>query len=178
MLFRSVSAGYQNGFKWDYYDDESKGIVSLVANMDTAEVVPKKNGVAKLVVTHENAEWPLEIIVRVNTIVKNTYIAVLTPTLVVTGSDDAFTVYATVENYDGYVNPDGFKWTVPSDADAICDWEAVGNSFRVVGKKNGVFKVSVGHELSTYSRNVLVILQEQIGSAADASMYKIGRAHV
>ncbi len=170
-LVNPVSAGYQNGFKWDYYDDESKGIVSLVANMDTAEVVPKKNGVAKLVVTHENAEWPLEIIVRVNTIVKNTYIAVSTPTLVVTGSDDAFTVYATVENYDGYANPDGFKWTVPSDADAICDWEAVGNSFRVVGKKNGVFKVSVGHELSTYSRNVLVILQEQIGSAADASMY-------
>ena len=40
-----------------------------------------------------------------------------------------------------------------------------------MGKKNGTFKITVSHELSEYNRTIVVILQNQIGSAIDSSMY-------
>lgn len=170
-LVNPVSAAYANGFTWNYSDDESREIIQLNANMTSAEIIPKKNGIARIVVTHENARYPLDITVRVNTIVQNVYIDVSAPTLVITGSDTAYTVSANVKNFDGYVNPDAFVWDIPENAYALAECDVSGNTVRVLGKKNGTFKLRVSHELSEYSRNILVVLQEQIGSAIDASMY-------
>lgn len=170
-LVNPVSALYADGFSWSYADEESREIIQLNANRTTAEIVPKSNGIAKIVVRHENAEYPLEIIVRVNTIVQNTYIEVSPPTVVITGSSSAYTVRADVKNYDGYVDPDAFKWDVPEEAGELAECDISGNTVRILGKKNGTFKIKVSHGLSEYSRNVLVVLQEQIGSAVDSSMY-------
>jgi hypothetical protein len=43
------------------------------------------------------------------------------------------------------------------------DWEAVGNTLSVTGKLNGTVKVKVSHELSEYSRSILIVLREQAG---------------
>jgi len=170
-LINPLSSTYANGFSWSYADEGSRSVIELNANLNSAEIVPLSNGIAKIVVSHENAKYDLTIIVRVNTIVDNTYISVSTSSLVITGSESAYTVTASVENYSGYADPDGFKWTVPDGASECMDYSSSGNTFRIVGKKNGVFKVNVSHELSAYSRNVLVILEEQAGSAIDSSMY-------
>ena len=170
-LVNPLNGAYKHGFSWDYADDQSKEIIELSANLNTAEVVPLNNGIAKILVTHENSKYPLEILVRVNTIVKNTFIHLSEPNLVINGSDTTHTVYATIENYDGHADPEKFVWEVPEEAKAYMEFYSSGNSFSVVGKKNGSFKVKVSHELSSQSRNLLIILQEQIGSAIDSSMY-------
>lgn len=170
-LVNPVSAAYKNGFTWNYADEGSREVVSVSANLNEATVTPLKNGIAKLTVSHENSEYDLDIIIHVNTIVKNTYIALSQSSVVLTDSVTPYTVYATIENYDGYADPDGFIWTVPSEAESLMDVSYSGNSLRILGKKNGSVKINVSHELSEYSRNLLVILQNQAGSAVDASMY-------
>ena len=170
-LVNPVSAAYKNGFTWNYGDEESKGIISVSANQNEATITPLNNGIAKITVTHENSQYPLDILVRVNTIVKNTYIGLSTSSLVLTDSENPGIVYATIENYDGYADGEKFTWDFPDNASDLMDWTAAGNSLRILGKKNGVVKVRVSHELSEYSRNLLVILQNQAGSAVDSSMY-------
>lgn len=170
-LVNPISAAYKNGFTWNYADQESREIIALSANLNEASVTPLKNGTAKITVTHENAQWPLDIIIRVNTIVKNTYIDLSQSTVVVEGSETPYTVNAQVRNYDGIADNSKFTWDFPENASDLMDWAVSENSLRIVGKKNGVVKVKVSHELSEYSRNLLVILQNQIGSAVDASMY-------
>ena len=170
-LVNPLNAAYKNGFTWNYADEQSKEIIQVNANLNNAEIVPLKNGIAKITVSHENSKYPLDIIVRVNTIVKNTYVGLSESNLVILGSDTTHTVYASVENYDGYADPDKFIWEVPENASEYMEFYSSGNSFSVVGKKNGTVKVKVGHELSETTRSLLIILQEQIGSAKDASMY-------
>ena len=170
-LVNPVNAAYKNGFKWDFADERSKEIVDVNANLDTAEIIPLKNGVAHIVVTHENAAYPLNIIVRVSTIVENAYIGLSSSTVVLNDSDTPVTVNATVENVAKFVNNEDFVWTVPEEAASLADCTGNGNSIRIQGKKNGSFKISVSHPLAEYPRNILVILQNQIGSAIDSSMY-------
>lgn len=170
-LVNPVNAAYKNGFTWDYADEQSREVISVNANLNTAEIIPLKNGIAKLVVTHENSQYPLNIIVRVSTIVENTYINLSTTTLVLTSSDVPYTVNASLANYDGYVDPESFHWSVPDNASSLCDCQISGNTIQIIGKKNGTFKINVSNEKSEYSRNLLVILQNQIGSAIDSSMY-------
>lgn len=170
-LVNPVSAAYKNGFTWHFADEESKNVIQLNANLNTAEVIPLKNGIAKIVVKHENSQYDLSIIVRVSTIVKNTYISLSQSTVVLVGSDTPYTVTASLENYDGVVNPDSFEWDIPVEASSLAECTHFGNSLRIQGKKNGTFKVKVSHELSEFSRTLLVVLQNQIGSAIDSSMY-------
>ena len=170
-LVNPVNAAYKNGFSWHFADETSKEIIQLNANLNTAEVIPLKNGIAKIVVKHENSQYDLSIIVRVSTIVKNTYISLSQSTVVLVGSDTPYTVTASLENYDGVVNPDSFEWDIPVEASSLAECTHFGNSLRIQGKKNGTFKVKVSHELSEFSRTLLVVLQNQIGSAIDSSMY-------
>ena len=170
-LVNPINAAYKNGFTWNYADEQSKSIISMSANLNNAEIVPIKNGIANIVVSHENSQYDLNIIVRVSTIVKNTYIEVSSSTVVVQGSDAPYSVFASLANYDGYADPEGFVWEVPESALSLAECSHTGNTLQIKGKKNGIFKVKVSHELSEYSRNILVILQNQIGSAIDSSMY-------
>lgn len=170
-LVNPINAAYKNGFKWDFADEKSKEVIDVAANLDVAEIIPLKNGVANIVVTHENAVYPLNVIVRVSTIVENAYIGLSASTVVLTDSDTPVTVNASVENVLKFVNNEDFVWTVPEEATSLADCIKSGNSIRIQGKKNGTFKINVSHPLAEYSRNVLVILQNQIGSAIDSSMY-------
>ena len=170
-LVNPISSAYKNGFTWNYADESSKEIISVSANMNTAEIVPLKSGIAKLVVSHENSQYDLNIIIRVTTIVQNVYISLSQTTLVIEGSETPYTVNASLENYDGYVDPDKFVWTIPESAEELIDYSVSGNTIKIQGKKNGTFKINVSNEHSEYSRNLLVILQKQSASAVDASMY-------
>ena len=170
-LVNPVNAAYANGFHWNYADEKSKSIIDLHANLDTAEIIPLANGVANIVVSHDSSNYDLNIIVRVSTIVENAYIGLSSSTVIVNGSETPVTVNATVENVTKFVNNEDFIWTVPEESLKLADCTASGNSIRIQGKKNGTFKINVKHPFAEYSRNILVILQNQIGSAIDSSMY-------
>ena len=170
-LVNPINAAYKNGFSWHFADENSKEIIQLNANLNTAEVIPLKNGIANIVVKHENSQYDLNIIVRVSTIVKNTYVSLSQSTVVLIGSDTPATVNAGLENYDGFADPEKFVWDIPSEASVLAECIPIGNTISIQGKKNGTFKVKVSHEFSELSRTLLVILQNQIGSAIDSSMY-------
>lgn len=169
-LVNPITSNYKQFFKWEYADEQSKSIINVNSSGNEAEIIPLSNGIAKIKVYHDNALYPLDIIVRVNTIVQNTYVDVSTTTLVVKG-ETPHTVTASIKNYEGFVDNSLFKWEIPEEAEALFDYSTVGNTLSIMGKKNGSVKVSVSHELSAYNRSVLIILQEQLGSAVDSSMY-------
>jgi uncharacterized protein YjdB len=177
---RSVSVEIQNpnglvlqsGFAWEVIAAEGgEPCVSVVANGDTAILTPLSKGIAILRASYEDCAYPLDMLVRVTAAVRNVYIVPSTTTLIATGSDVSYAVHADIVGHNGYANPDAFVWTVPEDASYYMDWEAVGNTFSLTGKINGSVKITVSHELSEYSRSVLIALREQAGSAIDASLY-------
>ena len=173
-----VSENYQSGFSYEIISsDGHENSYSCVGNGNTAIITPEKNGLSILRVRHANCRYPLDVLVKVTTTVQNVYIVPSVTTLIVTGSEKTYSIYADVEGTDLFVNPDAFEWTLfdeweneVSETDKM-DFSANGNQFSVTGKKNGAFKVRVRHELSEYSRTVLIILRDQTGSAIDASMY-------
>lgn len=162
----------QNGFTWEIVSREGEeGRIALSANGPNALLTPIAEGLALIRVRYEGCQWPLDLLVRVTSTVQNVYITPSTTTLVVTGSSAPHSVYADITGYSGFVNPNAFVWTVDEDAARYFDYETMGNTLTVTGKINGAVKVKVAHELAEYSRNILIILREQEGSAIDASMY-------
>jgi hypothetical protein len=162
----------QSGFTWEVIAAENaEPCVAVTPNGDTALLTPLAQGLAILRVSYEDCQYPLDILVRVTAAVQNVYITPSTATLVVTGSTVSYSIYADMIGYGAFVNPDAYVWAVPEDASYYMDWEAVGNTFSVTGKINGSVKIRVSHELSEYSRSILIVLREQAGSAIDASLY-------
>jgi hypothetical protein len=160
----------QSGFSWEVASGGPPG-VSLVSNGETALLTALTPGTSLVRVSYEGCAWPLDILVRVTAAVQNVYIVPSASTLVVTGSTAPHSVYAEISGYGGFADPDAFVWTVGEDARQYMEWEAVGNTLSVTGKLNGTVKVKVSHELSEYSRSILIVLREQAGSAIDASMF-------
>ena len=175
-----VTSNYERGFSYEIITENGDDCCSVIGNGSTAILTPLKNGLSVLRVTHENCEYTLDVLVKVATAVENVYIVPSTTTLIVNGSDDSYSIYADIEGTDKYVNPDAFEWILynengneisENDCSDYMECKASGNQFSVTGKKNGAFKVKIRHELSEYSRTVLIILRNQAGSAIDASMY-------
>jgi len=160
----------EKDFVWDYYDDNSKEIVSIVSQGSNAIITGKKNGIAKIVVSHPDAKYPLEINVRVISIVENVYISLSNQTVNVKGNNEV-TVYASIENYNEFVDVESFVWEFPEEAKDIIDYQTSGNSLLITGKKNGVVRCTVSHELSEKARTLLIICSEQMADAIDSSMY-------
>lgn len=170
-LMNPYTSSYINDFKWDYADESSRSIIDISSSQHECEVRGLTNGIARIKVTHPQTEYPLYIVVRVNTIVKNVYIGLSQSTLVISGSDSMHSITATIENYSGVVDLEKFIFEVPPEAASIMDYNVHGNVITIQGKKNGKVQIKVSHELSELKRTLLIILQEQIGSALDASMY-------
>ena len=175
-----VTSNYEKGFSYEIITENGEDCCSVIGNGSTAILTPLRNGLSILRVTHENCEYTLDVLVKVTTAVENVYIVPSTTTLIVNGSDDSYSIYADIVGTDKYVNPDAFEWILfdengneitENDCLNYMICKASGNQFSVTGKKNGAFKVKIKHELSEYSRTVLIILRNQAGSAIDASMY-------
>ena len=175
-----VTSNYERGFSYEIITENGDDCCSVIGNGSTAILKPLKNGLSVLRVTHENCEYTLDVLVKITTAVENVYIVPSTTTLIVNGSDDSYSIYADIVGTDKFINPDAFEWILfdengneisENDCSDYMECKASGNQFSVTGKKNGAFKVKIRHELSEYSRTVLIILRNQAGSAIDASMY-------
>ena len=175
-----VTANYEKGFSYEIITENGEDCCSVIGNGSTVILTPLKNGLSILRVSHENCEYTLDVLVKVTTAIENVYIVPSTTTLIVNGSEDSYNIFADVVGTDKYINPDAFEWILfdengnkisESDCSDYMECKASGNQFTITGKKNGAFKVKIKHELSEYSRTVLIILRNQAGSAIDASMY-------
>lgn len=170
-LKNPYTASYINDFKFEIADEESKSIIEINSSQNQCQITGKTNGIAKIKVTHPQSEYPLYVVVRVTTVVRNVYIGLSQSTLVITGSDTTYQIVCSIENFDGVPNYDKFTYDISEGYDKIAEVHTSGNVVSVRGKKNGKIIIKVGHELAELERTLLIILQEQIGSAVDSSMY-------
>lgn len=176
---KSISVSLVNGkdssldsqFKWEIINEEGSDTpVALSWNGNNAVVSPKKSGSCTLRITHPDAIYPLDILCRVITIVKNVYIQPDNTVLTLTGSTEQTVTSELMNMEKGEYNIDGFKYSL-DDYNVAQIVNSVGNQVTVRGLANGSCKLLISHERTAYAREVLLIVNGQLKDAVDASCY-------
>lgn len=176
---RTVNVSLVNGkdssldsqFTWEIINEDENSVpVSLNWNGSNAVISPKQSGSCTVRVTHPDAAYPLDILCRVITVIKNVYIQPDSTVVKLNGTASQ-TVKAELMNIsNGNYDIDGFKYILDdySVAEIV---SSVGNTVEVRGIANGSCKLIISHERSQYSREVLLIVTGQLKDAVDASCY-------
>ena len=176
---KSISVSLVNGkessldsqFKWEILNDEgSETPVALSANGNNAVISPKRSGSCTVRVTHPDAVYPLDILCRVITIVKNVYIQPDNTVITLSGTAEETVTSELVNLERSAYNIDGFKYML-DDYNVAEIVNSVGNQVTLRGIANGSCKLIISHEKTAYAREVLLIVNGQLKDAVDASCY-------
>ncbi len=175
---RTISVNLMNGkktssdssFSWEIINEDSKCPIKYEKNGNKAVITPLQAGSCTLRVTHPDSAYPLDILCRVISVVKNVYIEPDKTVITLSGSKEE-TVKSTLKNIDiSEYDIDGFTYILDDyNVADIVGW--VGNEVMLQGKANGSCKLIIGHEKSEYTREVLVIVNGQLTDAIDSSCY-------
>ncbi len=170
-LVNGKETSLDSSFMWEITNvDSGTTPIGISKNGNKCVVTPVANGSCTLRVTHPDAPYPLDILCRVITIVKNVYIE---PDITVATLDGETqqTVTSTLKNIDmSQYSIDDYKYALDNyNAAEIVSW--VGNQVVVKGKANGSCKLIISHDKAKYSREVLLIVTGQLTDAVDASCY-------
>lgn len=176
---KAISVSLVNGkdgsldsqFAWEIINEkDEESPISLSCNENNAVISPKHGGNCTLRVTHPDSAYPLDILCRVISIVKNVYIQPSTSVITLTGEAEQTITSELVNLNAGEYNIDGFKYIL-DDYNVAEIVGFVGNQVTLKGLANGSCKLIISHEKSEYSREVLVIANGQLKDAVDASCY-------
>lgn len=160
-------------FEWNTFSgpngEYDSSAVSITSNGDKCVLTPVHSGTACIRVRHPDATggYPLDIIVRVITIVDNVYV-VPEATLIEVSDRNEHSLKSTLTGTDSY-DVDDF-WYEVSDERMIETYE-VGDTIYFKGKYNGAVSIYIHHEKAEKARQVLVLLSNQEGSSIDSSCY-------
>ena len=174
-LRNPATENYEKDFKWTLTDGTD--FLSIESNGESCVLVPKKAGTAYIQVSHPQAEFPLDITVRVVEIVENVYVQPNTTTLILNGlGENTGTISASlvgISEGKEYSNDD-FYFEVEQETDSrgegrFLDYTSFANQITFTGKHNGSAVVYIGHPKAAKKRQVLVIAENQTADAADAS---------
>ncbi|MBD5404314.1 MAG: hypothetical protein HDR55_04925 [Treponema sp.] len=169
-LVNAKESSLDSQFSWKLMDEGDICPISFEANGSKAVVTPKAGGSCTLRVTHPDAAYPLDILCRVITIVKNVYIKP-SNTIVRLEGDANEKVTFTLENIDeSEYSMDSYKYSLDdySVAEIV---SSIGNEVIVRGKSNGSARLVASHEKAAYTREVLLIVTGQLSDMIDASCY-------
>ncbi|MCD1654442.1 Ig-like domain-containing protein [Treponema zuelzerae] len=162
----------QNSFTWEVLDSEESapGTISLTANGANAEISPRADGRATVRVSHPRALYPLDIKVRVVTIIENVYIDVIESKVTVNGSTPAnLSVSLKGSTRVNELDPSQFQWTI--DDSSICDFASYHNEVVLNGKKNGIAKLTVSHPAAKYPREIMIFVENQADGAVHSGAF-------
>lgn len=170
-LVNGKEGSLDSAFKWEIVSKDSNEVpVGLSFNGNNAVVTPLRGGSCTLRITHPDAAYPLDILCRVITIVKNVYINPDRTMITLNGTDEQ-TVTSTLENIDiGDYSIDEYSYSLDnlSAAEIV---SSVGNQVILRGLANGSAKLIISHPKAAYPREVLCIVTGQLKDAVDASCY-------
>jgi hypothetical protein len=153
--------------------------VGLAASANQGILTPITPGECYLKVTHDQALYPLTILVRVIENIDTVYIEPSSSLVQVFGTASQ-TVSVSLMNLPPSVSSGttDFSWTFPDDAATFIDTavyggerEGKGNQLWITGKKQGMVKVTVSHPLSSLSREIIIMVSKVPGEAAAASTF-------
>ncbi len=176
---QSISVSLVNGkdtsldssFVWQIVNQDSETVpVGLDYNGNKAVITPLASGSCTLRVTHPDATYPLDILCRVITVVKNVYIQ---PdiTIVYLDGDTQQSVTSSLQNInESEYSIDDYDYKL-EDYNVAEIVSSVGNQVMLIGKANGSTKLLISHPKAAYTREVLLIVTGQLTDAVDASCY-------
>ena len=161
-------------FAWSLVDENgaplaaSNAPIGVETNGNKAIITPKASGSCTLRVTHPDAIYPLDILCRVITVVKNVYIQPDSTVVYLDGNSEQ-TVTATLKNIaESEYRSDDYTYTLDNyDTAEIVSY--IGNQVLLRGKANGSTKLLISHPKAAYDREVLIVVREQLSDAVDAS---------
>ena len=158
-------------FKWEIIKENDSNVpIGIAWNGNNAVITPKESGSCTIRITHPDAPYPLDILCRVITIVKNVYIQP-DNTVVTLSGENTQTIKSTLENLESEnINIDGFNYVL-GDYNVAEIVSIIGDEVTLKGKANGSCKLIISHESAKYPREVLVIVNGQLTDAIDASCY-------
>ncbi len=175
---KTVSVSLVNGsndssddaFTWQIVNEDDSVPVKMESNGNKAVITPQKAGSCTVRVTHPDAAYPLDILCRVISVVKNVYIEPDVSVLTLSG-DIEQSVTSSLKNISiGEYNVDAFTYSLDNyNVAEIIGY--VGNQVMLKGKANGSCKLIISHEKAAYSREVLLIVNGQLTNAVDSSCY-------
>ena len=157
-------------FKYEVLSTEESDPSCIVAEgqAESCVITPKKAGTAILRVSNDKAEQPLDIRVRVVTIIKNVYIEPSADKMTLEGTTPQ-TLTAKLTNKSENYDPDEYVWeTEDTDVIVLTPYQT---SCGVQGLKNGQAKIKITHPAAKYSREVLVIVENHPASAVNTTYY-------
>ena len=169
-LVNGSSAVSDDKFSWQILEENSSLPVKYETNGNKAVITPLKGGSCTLRVTHPDAAYPLDILCRVISVVKNVYIEPDSTVITLTGSTEQTLKSSLKNTTSGEYNIDAFTYSLDDyNVAEIVGW--VGNEVMLKGKANGSCKLIISHEKAAYSREVLLIVNGQLTDAIDSSCY-------
>lgn len=159
----------KNSFSWEV--TEGAESVSITPNRNECIVTPLKTGVATIRIKHPDAVYPLEIRVRVIEIVENVFIEPDETKINLSGTGENSKTLTMKLNgmEEGKYSADEFKYEVVQEGEII-RYSAFSNQILVTGVHNGAAQIYVSHPVCQKKRQILVICENQIADAVDASI--------
>lgn len=170
-LINGTSAEQAVGFTWEILanSESDPTVVTLTANESNASISPKKEGKATIRVSHPKALYPLDIKVKVVTVVKNVYID--GPSSSTVNGTKSNTLKVSLKGTTTAANLDTslFQWTI--DDSTVCDYSAFNDEVILTGKKNGNTKLIVSHPAARYPKEILIVVENQAAGAIHSGAY-------
>ncbi len=144
--------------------------IELSYNGANAVITPKHGGSCTVRVTHPDATYPLDILCRVITVIKNVYINPDVTMLTLDGDKEMYVTSTLVNLGVGEYDLSEYSYEIENEdvAEIISQVE---NTVYLKGLKNGSTKLVISHPKAEYSREVLLISTNQIANAVDVSCY-------
>ena len=170
-LVNGKDTSLDSSFVWQIVNQDSGNVpVGIEYNGNRAVITPLASGSCTLRVTHPDATYPLDILCRVITVVKNVYIQPDSTIVYLDGTNEQ-TVTCSLENInESEYSIDDYDYRL-ENYDAAEIVSSVGNQAMLRGKANGSTKLLVSHPKAAYTREILLIVTGQLTDAVDASCY-------
>ena len=170
-LVNGKESSLDSSFLWQIVNQDSSDVpVGIEYNGNRAVIKPLASGSCTVRVTHPDAAYPLDILCRVITVVKNVYIKP-DSTIVYLNGETEQTVTCSLENIkESEYSIDDYDYKL-ENYDAAEIISSVGNQVFLKGKANGSTKLLISHPKAAYPREVLLIVTGQLTDAVDASCY-------
>ncbi len=170
-LMNKKDTSLDSNFTWQLVTEPGTDVPVRIETINNQAVItPLKAGSCTIRITHPDAVYPLEILCRVVSIVKNVYIQPDNTIVTIDRNDTAVITNDLIGLEEGEYNIDDYTYEL--DADNVAEiTSAIGNQIMLKGINNGSCKLIVSHPKAAYTREILIIVTGQLTNALDASIY-------
>jgi hypothetical protein len=154
--------------KFVYEVSEGIGVIQINGSGELCRITPVREGIAKIRISNDVTEYPLEVQVIVNEKAESSYIEIDSNFIIIDGMERR----ALQANFVGEAGSDvdeRYEFTVSKPG--IVSVQQVKNIFYVTGISGGMTVITINNDYSDFSREVLVQVVNQAGNISSNLNY-------